>query len=44
MVDLQEGRSLVANLLKLGLNIYLIGWGYPTRGDRWLTLDDYIND
>ena len=44
MVDLQEGRSLVANLLKLGLDIYLIDWGYPTRSDRWLTLDDYIND
>lgn len=43
MVDLQEDRSLVANLLKLGLDIYLIDWGYPTRGDRWLTLDDYIN-
>jgi polyhydroxyalkanoate synthase subunit PhaC len=43
MVDLQEGRSLVANLLKLGLDVYLIDWGYPTRGDRWLTLDDYIN-
>ena len=44
MVDLQEGRSLVANLLKLGLDIYLIDWGYPTRADRWLTLDDYLND
>lgn len=43
MVDLQEGRSLVANLLKLGLDVYLIDWGYPSRGDRWLTLDDYIN-
>lgn len=43
MVDLQEDRSLVANLLKLGLDIYLIDWGYPTRADRWMTLDDYIN-
>lgn len=43
MVDLQEDRSLVANLLKLGLDVYLIDWGYPTRGDRWLSLDDYIN-
>jgi polyhydroxyalkanoate synthase subunit PhaC len=43
MVDLQEGRSLVENLLKLGLDVYLIDWGYPTRSDRWLTLDDYIN-
>jgi polyhydroxyalkanoate synthase subunit PhaC len=43
MVDLQPDRSLVANLLKLGLEVYLIDWGYPTRADRWLTLDDYIN-
>jgi len=42
MVDLQADRSLVAHLLKLGLDIYLIDWGYPTRADRWLTLDDYI--
>jgi len=43
MVDLQQGRSLVENLLKLGLDVYLIDWGYPSRSDRWLTLDDYIN-
>jgi polyhydroxyalkanoate synthase subunit PhaC len=43
IVDLQEGRSLVANLLNLGMDVYLIDWGYPSRGDRWLTLDDYIN-
>lgn len=43
MADLQENRSLVRNLLKLGLDIYLIDWGYPGREDRWLTLDDYIN-
>ncbi|PZV18753.1 MAG: class III poly(R)-hydroxyalkanoic acid synthase subunit PhaC [Pseudanabaena sp.] len=43
IIDLQENRSLVANLLKLGLDIYLMDWGYPTRADRWLTLDDYIN-
>lgn len=43
IVDLQEGRSFVDNLLKLGLDIYLIDWGYPSRADRWLTLDDYIN-
>src|SRR5262250_2065049 len=44
MVDLQEDRSLVRNLLKLGMDVYLIDWGYPSRGDRWLTLDDYIDD
>jgi polyhydroxyalkanoate synthase len=43
MVDLQEDRSLVQSLLKLGIDVYLIDWGYPSRGDCWLTLDDYIN-
>src|SRR3990172_2887923 len=33
MVDLQEDRSLVRNLLKLGMDVYLIDWGYPSRGD-----------
>jgi polyhydroxyalkanoate synthase len=43
MADLQEDRSLIRNLLKLGLDVYLIDWGYPSRGDYWLTLDDYVN-
>jgi polyhydroxyalkanoate synthase len=43
MVDLQEDRSLVRNLLARGEDVYLIDWGYPDRSDRWLTLDDYIN-
>jgi len=43
MTDLEDGRSLVQNLLKLGLDVYLIDWGYPIRADRWLTMDDYIN-
>jgi polyhydroxyalkanoate synthase len=43
IVDLQEGRSLVANLLKLGLDVYLIDWGYPSQDERGLTIDKYIN-
>ncbi len=43
IVDLQDERSLVANLLKLGLDVYLIDWGNPSRADRWLTIEDYIN-
>lgn len=43
MVDLQEDRSLVRNLLKLGVDVYLIDWGYPGPTERWLTLDDYVN-
>src|SRR6516225_5244481 len=43
MADLQEDRSLVRNLLKLGIDLYVVDWGNPTRVDRWLTLDDYID-
>lgn len=43
MVDLQDDRSLVRNLLAQGEDVYLIDWGYTDGADRWLTLDDYIN-
>jgi polyhydroxyalkanoate synthase len=43
MLDLQPGRSLVNNLLKEGLEIYLVDWGSPSRKDRFLTLDDHVN-
>jgi polyhydroxyalkanoate synthase len=42
MVDLQPDRSLVRALLERGIDVYLIDWGYPTRADRYLTLEDYI--
>ncbi len=43
MLDLQPDRSFIRNLLKLGLDIYIIDWGYPTKVDMYLTMDDYIN-
>jgi len=43
MADLQEDRSLIRGLLKNNQDIYLIDWGYPDGGDRYLSLDDYIN-
>jgi polyhydroxyalkanoate synthase len=43
MVDLQESRSLVRNLLAEGIDVYLVDWGYPQKGDRWLTIDDHVN-
>ncbi len=43
MMDLQEDRSLIRNLLKGGQDIYIIDWGYPTQEDQYLTMDDYIN-
>ena len=42
MMDLEEGRSLISNLLNMGLDIYIIVWGYPKRIDRYITFDDYI--
>lgn len=42
MTDLQEDRSLIRNLLAQGVDLYVVDWGSPTRSDRWLTLEDYI--
>jgi polyhydroxyalkanoate synthase subunit PhaC len=44
IVDLQEDRSLVRNLLRSGISVYVIDWGHPSRADRFLGMDDYIND
>lgn len=48
MLDLQEDRSLIRNLLSQGLDVYLIDWGYADRADRYLTMEDliagFIND
>jgi polyhydroxyalkanoate synthase subunit PhaC len=44
IVDLQEDRSLVRNLLRCGIPVYVIDWGHPSRADRFLGMDDYIND
>jgi polyhydroxyalkanoate synthase len=43
MLDLQPDRSIVRNLLAHGMDLYIIDWGYPTKADMYLTLDDYIN-
>lgn len=43
MLDLQPDRSIVRNLLNHGIDLYIIEWGYPEKGDRYLTLDDYLN-
>ena len=42
MTDLQDDRSLVRNLLNLGVDLYVVDWGNPSRADRYLTMDDYI--
>lgn len=42
VLDLQQDRSLMRKLLMEGLDIYIMDWGYPTRSDRYLTMEDYI--
>ena len=42
MTDLQEDRSLIRNLLKQGLDVWVIDWGNASRADRYLTIDDYV--
>ena len=41
---LQPDRSLIRKLLQKGLDIYIIDWGYPTKQDMYVTLDDYIDE
>jgi polyhydroxyalkanoate synthase len=43
MLDLQPGKSVVQNFLKEGIDLYMIDWGYPTRKDKYLTIDDHVN-
>ncbi len=43
ILDLQPDKSVVRTLLKGGFDVYLIDWGTPTEGDKFLTLDDYVN-
>ena len=43
VLDLQPDRSLIRGLLAAGLDVYLLDWGTPGRGDRRLTLEDYID-
>ena len=42
VLDLQPDRSLIRGLLAAGLDVYLLDWGYPDRGDRHTTLADYV--
>lgn len=43
MLDLQPGRSVVQTFLNAGIDVYMIDWWYPTRKDRYLTIDDHVN-
>jgi len=42
IMDLQPDRSVVRSLLSAGLDVYLIDWGVPGEGDKYLTVSDYL--
>lgn len=42
MMDLQQDRSLFRKLLEAGIDLYVIDWGYPSKIDKYLTMEDYI--
>jgi polyhydroxyalkanoate synthase len=43
MMDIQQDRSVVKSFLEMGLDLYMIDWGYPSAHDKYLTLEDYID-
>jgi polyhydroxyalkanoate synthase len=42
IMDIQQDKSFVKKLLELGLDLYIIDWGYPTAADRFITMEDYV--
>lgn len=43
VLDMHEEISVVQKYLKVGFDVYMIDWGYPTAADRFLDLDDYVD-
>jgi polyhydroxyalkanoate synthase subunit PhaC len=43
IMDLQPGLSVVEDLLRRGLDVYLIDWGTPNYLDKDLRIHDYVN-
>ena len=42
MMDVEDNLSLFRKLLGRGIELYVIDWGYPTKIDRYLTMEDHI--
>jgi len=43
VLDLSPDISVIKKYLDAGLDVYMIDWGYPTRVDQYITIDDYVN-
>ena len=44
ILDLQPDKSVIRKLLSEGFDLYVIDWGYPSGSDRYITLNDYVNE
>jgi polyhydroxyalkanoate synthase len=42
ILDLQPDKSVVAQYLNRGFDVYMIDWGIPSIADCHLTLEDYV--
>lgn len=42
ILDLQPDKSVVRQYLARGFDVYIIDWGVPGHGDRFLTLEHYV--
>lgn len=42
IMDFDKEMSFVRGLMEQGLDVYLMDWGEPSRDERFLTLDNYI--
>lgn len=44
ILDLQDDKSWIKNLISQGFDVYLIDWKPPTPNDKYVNFDDYVND
>lgn len=43
VLDLQPNKSWIRHLLMQGFDVYLLDWKSPTRIDKYVSFDDYVN-
>jgi polyhydroxyalkanoate synthase len=43
VLDLQRNKSWIRHLLTQGFDVYLLDWKSPTRMDKYVSIDDYVN-
>ena len=43
ILDIHPKKSWVRNLLEQGIDVYMVDWGTPSKMDKYLDFDDYVN-